>query len=295
MGHVMVQDYYKPSAANAYKRGYVLISYMMTPITYGNLSGDMYGAEYKQFLMDYPYTAAWWAHAEGLPSDDNAVTLDPDVKDARGLPVARLTYEWGANDIALAGAARDKAAEMMAASGARKVRVGLNYGAHAMGSCRMGDDPSTSVVDQFCQSHDVPNLYICDTSVFVTGSGLNPTLTAMAIAQRAAERIVDAARGGNEYDSDPALQKAALAALLGNGNCSRRRPRCAGAAVVDAAGKIAAKVDAGVNAAVYLAGLEVADRLGRDEFDLPRRPTRRRRKVDVLIGRIKVEVPGFYK
>jgi len=196
MGHVMVQDYYKPNPANDYKRGFVLISYMMTPITYGNLSGDMYGAEYKQFLMDYPYTAAWWAHAEGLPSVDNAVTLDPDVKDARGLPVARLTYEWGANDIKLAGAARDKAGEMMAASGAKKVRVGLNYGAHAMGSCRMGSDPSKSVVDQYCRSHDIPNLYICDTSVFVTGSGLNPTLTAMAISQRAAEQIVATSRGG---------------------------------------------------------------------------------------------------
>ena len=70
------------------------------------------------------------------------MTLDPDVKDARGLPVARLTYEWGDNDVKLAAAARDKAAEMMRASGARKVHIGLNYGAHAMGICRMGDDPA---------------------------------------------------------------------------------------------------------------------------------------------------------
>jgi choline dehydrogenase-like flavoprotein len=189
MGHVMVQDYYKPDPRNAYARGFVLISYMMTPITYANLSGSFYGPKFKQFLMDYPYTAAWWAHAEGLPSENNTVTLDPEVKDARGLPVARLTYEWGENDIKLAAAARDKAVEMMHASGARKVRIGLNYGAHAMGTCRMGGDPATSVVNSFCQAHDVPNLYICDTSVFVTGSGVNPTLTAMAIAGRAAERI----------------------------------------------------------------------------------------------------------
>ena len=50
---------------------------------------------------------------------------------------------------------------MMAASGARKVRIGLNYGAHAMGSCRMGDDPRTSVVNEFGQAHDIPNLFIC--------------------------------------------------------------------------------------------------------------------------------------
>jgi choline dehydrogenase-like flavoprotein len=54
----------------------------------------------------------------------------------------------------------------------------------------MGDDPDSSVVDEFCRSHDIPNLYVCDTSVFVTGSGVNPTLTAMAIARRAVKHIV---------------------------------------------------------------------------------------------------------
>jgi choline dehydrogenase-like flavoprotein len=196
MGHVMVQDYYAPDPRNDYARGYVLISYMMTPITYSNLSGDFYGPEYKQFLMDYPYTAAWWAHAEGLPNDNNTVTLDSEVKDARGLPVARVTHEWLENDVKLAGVARDKAVEMMEASGAKKVRIGLNYGAHAMGTCRMGDDPKSSVVDSYCRSHDVKNLFITDTSVFVTGTGLNPTLTAMAIASRAADSIVETARQG---------------------------------------------------------------------------------------------------
>ncbi|MDB5320453.1 MAG: oxidoreductase [Phycisphaerales bacterium] len=196
MGHVMVQDYYKPDRRNNYARGFVLISYMMTPITYANLSGSFYGPEFKQFLMDYPRTAAWWAHAEGLPDEQNTVTLDPDQRDARGLPVARLTYTWGENDIKLAAAARDKAAEMMEASGATKVRIGMNYGAHAMGACRMGSDPATSVVNDHCQSHDIRNLFICDTSVFVTGAGVNPTLTAMAIASRAAAYIADAARKG---------------------------------------------------------------------------------------------------
>jgi choline dehydrogenase-like flavoprotein len=196
MGHVMVQDYYQPDARNGYARGYVLISYMMTPITYANLSGSFYGAEFKEFLHDYAHTAAWWAHAEGLPAADNRITLDPELKDNRGLPVARLTYAWGENDIKVAPAARDKAAEMMAASGARKVRIGLNYGAHAMGSCRMGRDARTSVVNEFCQSHDIRNLFICDTSVFVTGAGVNPTLTAMAIASRAGANLAAAAKRG---------------------------------------------------------------------------------------------------
>jgi choline dehydrogenase-like flavoprotein len=197
MGHVMVQDYYAPNARHGYARGFVLLSYMMPPITYANLSGAFFGAELKQFLFDYTHTAAWWAHAEGLPDERNTVTLSRDVKDGRGLPVAQVTYTWGENDITLAAAARDKAVEMMRASGAARVRIGLNYGAHAMGSCRMGDDPRTSVVNDRCQSHDIPNLFICDTSVFVTGAGLNPTLTAMALASRAVDHLARAARQGD--------------------------------------------------------------------------------------------------
>jgi choline dehydrogenase-like flavoprotein len=190
MGHVMVQEYYRPDARKGYARGFILLSYMMTPITFGNLSGLMFGQELKDFLHQYAYTAAWWAHAEGLPDERNAITLDPELRDARGLPCARVTYQWGDNDKKLAAAARDKAAEMMSASGARKVHIGLNYGAHAMGSCRMGHDAKTSVVNEFCQTHDISNLYICDTSVFVTSAGVNPTLTAMAIADRAAGHIL---------------------------------------------------------------------------------------------------------
>jgi choline dehydrogenase-like flavoprotein len=196
MGHVMVQDFIKPDPGRGCARGFILLSYMMTPVTFGNLSGLSFGQEFKDDLHEFAHTAAWWAHAEGLPDIRNAVTLDPDLRDARGLPVARVSYRWGDNDAKLAAAARDKGAEMMAASGARKVRIGLNYGAHAMGSCRMGLDAKTSVVNEFGQSHDVKNLFICDTSVFVTGSGVNPTLTAMAIASRSVEFIVGAARKG---------------------------------------------------------------------------------------------------
>jgi choline dehydrogenase-like flavoprotein len=160
MGHVMVQDDYAPDPRRGCARGFILISYMMTPATYALLSGTFVGAELKEFLHDYAHTAAWWAHAEGLPDERNAITLDPELRDARGLPVARVTYEWGENDVRLSAAARDRAIEMMHASGARKVRVGLNYGAHAMGSCRMGRDPRTSVVNEFGRTHDIPNLFV---------------------------------------------------------------------------------------------------------------------------------------
>ena len=197
MGHVMLQDYYTPNPKNDYARGFILLSYMMTPITYANLSGSFFGPDLKDFLYEYPHTAAWWAHGEGLPHENNRITLDPELRDARGLPAGHLHYEWTDNDNRVAAAARDKAAELMTAAGARKTRIGLNYGAHAMGSCRMGNDPKTSVTNPFGQTHDIKNLFICDTSLFVTGAGLNPTLTAMAITKRCIDSIKDSAKRGD--------------------------------------------------------------------------------------------------
>ena len=79
------------------------------------------------------------------------------------------------------------------ASGAKSVTkdVLLPYsGWHLMGTARMGDDPSTSVLDKYSRSHDVPNLFVVDGSQFVTSSGVNPTSTITALALRAAENII---------------------------------------------------------------------------------------------------------
>ena len=65
---------------------------------------------------------------------------------------------------------------------------------HLMGTCRMGNDPSTSVVDGFCRSHDIPNLYICSAAAFVTSGGCNPTETVMALAARTADHIIEEAK-----------------------------------------------------------------------------------------------------
>src|SRR5262249_37224750 len=75
MGHVMVQASLAPDARRGCARGFILLSYMMTPVTYANLSGSFYGPDLKDFLYDYAHTAGWGAHAEGLSCNDNAVTL----------------------------------------------------------------------------------------------------------------------------------------------------------------------------------------------------------------------------
>jgi choline dehydrogenase-like flavoprotein len=67
---------------------------------------------------------------------------------------------------------------------------------HQLGGCRMGSDPQSSVVDAFCRTHDVPNLYVVDGSVFPSASEKNPTLTIMALAARAADNISDRFKKG---------------------------------------------------------------------------------------------------
>ena len=80
----------------------------------------------------------------------------------------------------------------MRASGAKKVRIGLNYGAHAMGTCRMGSNPGDSVVNTFCQSHDVPNLFVTDGACMASTACQNPSITYMALTARAAAYAVEA-------------------------------------------------------------------------------------------------------
>jgi choline dehydrogenase-like flavoprotein len=90
-----------------------------------------------------------------------------------------------------------KAKEILEAAGAWQVQTGPVSSAHPMGTVRMGNDPQTSVVNSFCQSHDIPNLFVTDSSVFPTGGGANITLTAMAITLRASRYIIEQAKAGN--------------------------------------------------------------------------------------------------
>jgi choline dehydrogenase-like flavoprotein len=95
---------------------------------------------------------------------------------------------------------RQKSIEILEAAGAKKTwapPVGeARGGAHNRGTCRMGNDPKTSVVDKYHQAHDVPNLFIVDGSNLVTGGRNHPTLTIEALAFRASEHIVRAAKDG---------------------------------------------------------------------------------------------------
>jgi choline dehydrogenase-like flavoprotein len=130
-----------------------------------------------------------------LPVESNRVDLDPTVKDAWGLPVARITHTPHSNDFAQEKWQIKKNGEILEAAGASVVvpvnmeRITGNT-SHEMGTARMGDNPATSVVDRWCRSHEVPNLYVFDASFFPTATGINPALTIMANAWRCADRII---------------------------------------------------------------------------------------------------------
>jgi choline dehydrogenase-like flavoprotein len=173
----------------------------------GGLPDDLptWGLEYKKAVGHYfTRTMTLLSHATSLPLETNNVTLDPEVKDAWGLPAVRITFDWHPDDIAnmkwLAARERD----ILQAAGAQKVwsfpiepaQPNLMPSRHLIGTCRMGTNPSRSVADPFGNAHDVRNLFIVDGSNFVTAGRQQPTATIQALAYRSADHIVTKAKAG---------------------------------------------------------------------------------------------------
>lgn len=132
---------------------------------------------------------------EVLPYEHNRVTLS-DETDQYGLPVPRITFSYGENEKAMLAHALEFMDEALVTVGATERWKQWDDTCHLNGTARMGDDPANSVVDADCRSWDIPNLWICDGSVFPTVGGVNPSLTIQAIACRTADRIRTlAARG----------------------------------------------------------------------------------------------------
>jgi len=161
-----------------------------------------WGAEYKQMLRTYfTHTMSLLAHTSSLAQLKNTITLDPEVKDAWGLPAVRVTFDFHADDLAAMNWVLKKQVEILEAAGAKKIWTlpvqDQMPSRHLMGTCRMGNDPNRSVVDRFHRAHDVPNLLIVDGSSFVTSARQQPTATIQALAYRAAEYAIGAAKRGD--------------------------------------------------------------------------------------------------
>lgn len=163
-------------------------------------NGASWGKSYKDHLRSFPRTMLAESHTTSLPVETNSVTLDPNVKDAWGMPAIRCTHKEHPDDMKFAAWLQERAAAILDAAGAQKIwRVPVlefDLSPHLLGTCRMGNDPARSVVDRFHRAHDVANLFVCDGSSFVTSGRGQPTMTIQALAFRAAEHIARSARQG---------------------------------------------------------------------------------------------------
>jgi choline dehydrogenase-like flavoprotein len=195
----IIHDFYESDPARGFYGGGAMDGRMIPgPLLFAldYLPPDVpkWGAEYKRQLSRlFTHTMEVTAAATSLPLETNTVTLDPQVKDRFGRAALRATYRDHPDDLAMVRFLNGRARELLEAAGAQRIWeipvTESTIGAHLLGTCRMGDDPRSSVVDRYHRAHEVPNLFICDGSSFVTSGRGQPTMTIQALAFRAAEAM----------------------------------------------------------------------------------------------------------
>jgi choline dehydrogenase-like flavoprotein len=170
-----------------------------------NYDAPGYGAAYKKGLMTASQGGVYLGgFGETLGRFDNYVEIDPKgTVDKFGIPVLKVSMTFGDNEFAMMKDMATTAAEMLHAAGAGFVQEFNRpnpvpgWGIHEVGIARMGHDPKTSVLNQFCRTHDIENLYVMDGSCFVSIACQNPTLTIMAITVRSTDQLMDEMKKGN--------------------------------------------------------------------------------------------------
>ncbi len=186
-----------PKELGLYGGGGIVVGSNQIPGGYSWPGEPRWGGEWKKRAKEYfSNRVVAFAITTQLSVATNRVDLDPMEKDTWGLPAPRLTFTPHALDLKLGEWFGARARELLEAAGAAKVSSsgsGFPVPQHLLGTCRMGKDPQTSVVDADHRAHDVPNLFIVDGSNFVT-SGPAPTITIQALAFRAADRIAQLAK-----------------------------------------------------------------------------------------------------
>lgn len=179
--------------------GMLADEFIKLPIIYwkGALPPDLprWGAENKRWMREnYTRVFQICGPVQEIPHPDGRVTIDGAIRDKYGIPVARLSGTQHPETLRTAEFMRERAIEWMEASGAERVwsypmGLFLSGGQHQSGTCRMGDDPKTSVTDRWGRVHNHDNLYVVDGSLHVTNGGFNPVLTILALAFRSAEHV----------------------------------------------------------------------------------------------------------
>jgi len=162
-----------------------------------------FGGQFKKSVREHAGAfISMGGFGEVLARYENYVDLDPEVKDTWGIPSLRFHYEFSDNEKKMCEDMANAGKEMFEAAGVEVVGVDKNiltegWSIHELGTARMGNDPKTSVLNQFQQSHDVKNLFVVDGSSHVSASCQNPTWTIMALAWRSCEHLADEFKRGN--------------------------------------------------------------------------------------------------
>jgi choline dehydrogenase-like flavoprotein len=169
-----------------------------------------YGLPLKQLAKKtYGTYIGFSGRGEMIPNDDCYCEIDPSKVDQWGIPVLRFHWKWSDNEIKMARDMQETYQEITEAAGGTYLTEtkpdgrnpwGLADGGtiiHEVGSVRMGEHATTSVLNGYCQAHDVKNLFVTDGACFVTNADKNPTLTIMALSWRASDYLLEQAKKGN--------------------------------------------------------------------------------------------------
>jgi len=169
-----------------------------------------YGASLKATCRKrYGTTMGFAGRGEMIANHDTYCEIDPDVVDRWGIPVLRFHFKWGSSEIRQAKDMQETFKAIVEAAGGQYLTqtedggphpFGITPGGkiiHEVGTARMGADPKNSVLNGFCQAHEVKNLFVTDGAPLVTNPDKNPTLTIMALSWRASEYLLEQARKGN--------------------------------------------------------------------------------------------------
>ncbi len=203
----VLHDFYEldPQKVGFYGGGGLDARFDFTPISFA-FAGvppetPRWGKDFKAKLAhNFTRTMEIFCHGTSLPLENNSFSLDSELKDAWGLPALRLTYKDHPDDLKLVNWLSARAGDLLEAAGAQK-KWGFpiteqQMAFHLLGTCRMGNDPKTSVINTDHRTHDVKNLFLCDGSSLVTSGRGQPTMTIEALAFRAADRITALAQRG---------------------------------------------------------------------------------------------------
>jgi choline dehydrogenase-like flavoprotein len=169
-----------------------------------------YGSLLKQNCRrSYGTTIGMEALGEKIPNEHTYCEIDPAAVDQWGIPVLRFHWRAGENEIKMAKDMQETFRAIVEAGGGTYSTETTSDGAnpyglydggiaiHESGTVRMGDNPKTSVLNKYCQAHDVKNLFVTDAAAFVTSPDKNPTLSILALSWRASEYLLERARMGN--------------------------------------------------------------------------------------------------